>query len=201
MRGVFSDLYNKVLSFFKTEEPVGEETKLAAKSRLKTVLMQDRVGFSERAMQMLKEDLIQTISKYMDIEVDELDLAIEATDDKSMLSLSIPVINAKTDEEIDEAIKEQDEKTSAKAQEIVEELEELIKERAAELAGVAEDDKDVEEQDENTEDNCENSESEDESKTEEDKQENEVEEVQENKQETTSDTKKKKQKKVKAEEN
>ena len=98
--------------------------------------MQDRVGFSERAMQMLKEELVSTISKYMEIDEDLFDLAIDATDNATVLNLSIPVLRAKTDEEIDEAIKEQADKTQAKAQEIVQELEELIKERAAELAGV-----------------------------------------------------------------
>ena len=135
MKDIFSDLYNKVMSFFVTQQQ-HDPTKSVAKSRLKTVLMQDRVGFSERAMQMLKEELVSTISKYMEIDEDLFDLAIDATDNATVLNLSIPVLRAKTDEEIDEAIKEQADKTQAKAQEIVQELEELIKERAAELAGV-----------------------------------------------------------------
>ena len=137
MRDIFSDLYNKVLSFFVSQNP-HDETKTVAMSRLKTVLMQDRVGFSERAMQMLKEELVTTISKYMEIDEEKFDLEINATEDSTVLNLAIPVIRAKTDEEIDEAIKEQAVKTQAKAQEIVEELEELIKERAAALAGVSE---------------------------------------------------------------
>lgn len=138
MRDIFSDLYNKVLSFFVDKAP-HDETKDVAMNRLKTVLMQDRVGFSERAMQMLKDELVSTISKYMEIDEESFDLEINPDDEKTVLSLSIPVTRAKTDEEIDEAIKEQAVKTQAKAQEIVEELEELIKERAAVLAGVKED--------------------------------------------------------------
>ncbi len=137
MRDIFSDLYNKVLSFFVNQAP-HDETKALAMNRLKTVLMQDRVGFSERAMQMLKEELVATISKYMEIDEEKFDLEINAQDDCTVLNLAIPVTRAKTDEEIDEAIKEQAIKTQAKAQEIVEELEELIKERAAVLAGVSE---------------------------------------------------------------
>lgn len=137
MRDIFSDLYNKVLSFFVNQN-THDETKAVAMNRLKTVLMQDRVGFSERAMQMLKEELVSTISKYMEIDEEKFDLEINAQDDCTVLNLAIPVTRAKTDEEIDEAIKEQAIKTQAKAQEIVEELEELIKERAAVLAGVSE---------------------------------------------------------------
>ena len=137
MRDIFSDLYNKVLSFFVNQAP-HDETKAVAMNRLKTVLMQDRVGFSERAMQMLKEELVSTISKYMEIDEEKFDLEINAQENCTVLNLAIPVTRAKTDEEIDEAIKEQAIKTQAKAQEIVEELEELIKERAAVLAGVSE---------------------------------------------------------------
>ncbi len=126
MRDIFSDLYNKVLSFFVSQN-VHDEKKSVAKSRLRTVLMQDRVGFSERAMQMLKEELVSTISKYMEIDEERFDLEINALDDATTLNLAIPVLRAKTDDEIDEAVKEQAIKTQAKAQEIVEELEELIR--------------------------------------------------------------------------
>ena len=151
MRDIFSDLYNKVLSFFVNQNP-HDETKAVAMSRLKTVLMQDRVGFSERAMQMLKEELVATISKYMEIDEEKFDLEINALEESTVLNLAIPVTRAKTDEEIDEAIKEQAVKTQAKAQEIVEELEELIKERAAVLAGVSEEaqEETVQEEDEET---------------------------------------------------
>ena len=46
MKDIFSDIYDRVLSFFNSQN---DDTKQVAKSRLKTVLMQDRVGFSERA--------------------------------------------------------------------------------------------------------------------------------------------------------
>ena len=147
MRDIFSDLYNKVLSFFVNQAP-HDETKALAMNRLKTVLMQDRVGFSERAMQMLKEELVATISKYMEIDEEKFDREINAQDSWTVLNLAIPVTRAKTDEEIDEAIKEQAIKTQAKAQEIVEELEELIKERAAVLAGVSEETQEETAQDE-----------------------------------------------------
>lgn len=168
MRDIFSDLYNKVLSFFANQGP-HDETKAVAMSRLKTVLMQDRVGFSERAMQMLKEELIATISKYMEIDEEKFDLEINAAENSTVLNLAIPVNRAKTDEEIDEAIKEQAIKTQAKAQEIVEELEELIKERAAVLAGVSEEA--VQDESEDTEDESSNDEPKDTAQTQEEDEE------------------------------
>ena len=67
MKDIFSDLYDRVLSFFTTQS--SDDTKIAAKNRLRTVLMQDRVGFSERAMQMLKDDLIEENFKIEEAEV------------------------------------------------------------------------------------------------------------------------------------
>ncbi len=134
MKDIFSDLYDRVLSFFNSTQQVQDESKLTAKSRLRTVLMQDRVGFSERAMQMLKDDLIENISKYLEIEVDSFDLSIDASENATILNLSIPVLRPKTDEEIDEALSIQEKVKIEKTQEIVGELQELVKEKAQELA-------------------------------------------------------------------
>ena len=132
MKDIFSDLYDRVLSFFTTQS--SDDTKVVAKSRLRTVLMQDRVGFSERAMQMLKDDMIESISRYLEIEVDSFDLSIDANETATILNLSIPVLRPKTDEEIDEALSIQEKVKMEKTQEIVGELQELVKEKAQELA-------------------------------------------------------------------
>lgn len=150
MKDIFSDLYDKVLSFFTMNQP---ETKSVAKSRLKTVLMQDRVGFSERAMQMLKDDMINTISKYLEINVDSFDLSIDAKEDTTILNFSIPVVRPRTDEEIDEAIALSHQAKIEKTQEIVGELKELVKEKAQELAqNMAEDKESAEEDTESSDD-------------------------------------------------
>ena len=120
MKDIFSDLYDRVLSFFTTQN--SDDTKITAKSRLRTVLMQDRVGFSERAMQMLKDDLIESISRYLEIEEDSFDLSIDATESATVLNLSIPVIRTKSDEEIDEALNIQEKLKEEKAQELAEAL-------------------------------------------------------------------------------
>ena len=132
MKDIFSDLYDRVLSFFTSQS--ADDTKVVAKSRLRTVLMQDRVGFSERAMQMLKDDLLNSISKYLEIEEESFDLSIDTTESATVLNLSIPVIRTKTDEEIDEALSAQEKQKIEKTQEIVGELQELVKEKAQELA-------------------------------------------------------------------
>ena len=128
---IFSDLYDRVLSFFTSQS---SESKSLAKNRLKTVLMQDRVGFSERAMQMLKDDMLSSISKYLEIDTDAFDLSIDAQESAMILNLSIPVLRPKTDEEIDEALEKEENENIEKTKEIVGEIEELVKEKAQKLA-------------------------------------------------------------------
>ncbi len=167
MKDIFSDLYDRVLSFFTTQN--SDDTKITAKSRLRTVLMQDRVGFSERAMQMLKDDLLESISRYLEIEEDSFDLSIDATESATVLNLSIPVIRTKSDEEIDEALNIQEKIKEEKTQEIVGELQELVKEKAQELAEALNEEK---ENDEEAKEEKEESQEEKEEQKEEQKEEN-----------------------------
>lgn len=132
MKDIFSDIYDRVLSFFTTQAQ--DDTKLVAKNRLRTVLMQDRVGFSERAMQMLKDDMVDSISRYLEIDVGSFNLSIDANEAVTILNFSIPVLRPKTDEEIDEALSIQEKVKIEKTHEIVGELKELVKEKAQELA-------------------------------------------------------------------
>ena len=144
MKDIFSDLYDRVLSFFNSQTQ--EETKSIAKNRLRTVLMQDRVGFSERAMQMLKDDLVNTISKYLEIDEQSFNLSIDAGENTTILNLSIPVLRTRTDEEIDEALCIQEKKKIEKTEEIVGELQELVKEKAQELAEALNEEKENDEE-------------------------------------------------------
>ena len=149
MKDIFSDFYDRVLSFFTTQS--SDDTKVMAKSRLRTVLMQDRVGFSERAMQMLKDDLIESISRYLEIDEDSFDLSIDAKENATILNLSIPVLRTKTDEEIDEALNAQEKEKIEKTQEIVGEIQELVKEKVQELAEQLTDDCEDEDKEETEE--------------------------------------------------
>ena len=169
MKDIFSDLYDRVLSFFTTQAQ--DDTKVVAKSRLRTVLMQDRVGFSERAMQMLKDDLIESISKYLEIEEESFDLSINAKENATVLNLSIPVLRTKTDEEIDEALNAQEKEKIEKTQEIVGEIQELVKEKVQELAEqLTDDQKEDEKAEEEVEEETE-AEAQEEEKTEEETEE------------------------------
>ena len=128
---IFSNFYNKVLSFFKKDKPQeGESAKDSATNKLKLVLMQDRSNLDGATMQKMREQLIAVISKYIEIDQEALDLNLEADGDEIALMLNIPVIRARTREEVDEIEakeKEAQEKLIAKNEEESEESEDSPK--------------------------------------------------------------------------
>ena len=54
-----------------------------AKDRLKMVLVSDRANCSPEIMEQIKNDIIQVISKYVEIDVEGLDIKIEQTESES----------------------------------------------------------------------------------------------------------------------
>ncbi len=50
-----------------------------AKDRLKLVLVSDRANCSSEMMEMMKRDIIEVISRYMDIDAEALDVKITET--------------------------------------------------------------------------------------------------------------------------
>lgn len=107
---IFSSFYNKVLSFFqKDKDEKQESAKDTATNRLKLVLMQDRSNLDGATMQKMREQLISVISKYIEIDQDALDLNLESDGDEIALMLNIPVIRARTPEEIEELEKLEEE--------------------------------------------------------------------------------------------
>lgn len=53
-----------------------------AKDRLKLLLVSDRANCSPETMDMIKNDIISVISKYMDINKEEMDISIMQTSTK-----------------------------------------------------------------------------------------------------------------------
>ena len=100
MRDIFSELYKKVMSFFNNEVKE-ENSKDTACNRLKLVLMQDRAKMEPSLMEKMREEMIEVISKYVEIDKESLDLNIEAEGDSFALMLNIPVLRAKTREEVE----------------------------------------------------------------------------------------------------
>ena len=107
---LFSDLYNTLAKFFHTQdEEQADASKSVATNRLKLVLMQDRTNLTPRILEEMRSELIELLSRYVELDKELLDLNFEQEGNQVALMLSIPVIRAKDEEEIDAALKERDE--------------------------------------------------------------------------------------------
>ncbi len=125
MKDLFASLYNKVLSFFhQAENKDKESAKDVACNRLKLVLMQDRTNLSPAIMERMRNELIDLLSKYLELDRELLDLNLAQEDDQMALMLSIPVIRAKDEKEIEEILKAEDEKNEVDDEELENDSEE-----------------------------------------------------------------------------
>ena len=66
-------------------------SKEIAKDRLNGVLIHDRANISPEVMQALKNDIIEVISHYMDINKNEMEISLENDDNSVALLANIPV--------------------------------------------------------------------------------------------------------------
>ena len=104
--GIFTDIYNTVAKFFRqSDEPViGDASKAVAANRLRLVLMQDRTNLTPRVLEQMRSELVDLLSKYLEMDKELLELNFEQEGDQVALMLSIPVIRAKDEDEIEAAL-------------------------------------------------------------------------------------------------
>ena len=155
-------MFEKMINFFKglqNKDKQEAKSKDAAKERLHLVLMQDRANVSADFLELMKQEIIEVIKKYIEIDEKAIDVRLtnKANDDGTTgapaLYANIPIMNIKHEmnkkpeeekkEEKPEEAKEQEEKKEEKQEEKKEEVD----------SGVAhpEEDKKDEKQEENKE--------------------------------------------------
>lgn len=81
---------NKI--FGKPEETPSKEM---AKDRLKLILISDRAQLSPQILERLKEDLIKVISRYMEVDINSLEVFLEREETQVALTASMPVKRVK----------------------------------------------------------------------------------------------------------
>lgn len=100
MKDIFAEFYNKVIGFFRRTEEVEESSKDVARNRLRVVLMQDRTNLTPELMEKMRKELVELLSKYVEMDKEALELNLEQEGDQMALMLSIPVLRAKEEAEI-----------------------------------------------------------------------------------------------------
>lgn len=108
---LLANLYNKVLGFFRqTDTEQEESSKDTACNRLRVVLMQDRTNLTPELMERMRREMVELLSKYVEMDKEALELNLEQDGDQVALMLSIPVIRAKDEDEIKAALEAEDAK-------------------------------------------------------------------------------------------
>ncbi len=71
------------------------DTKSVAKERLKLILVQDRALLSPSLLNNMREEIINVISKYLDIQQSDISIQIQRESHKTILEAIIPVKGVK----------------------------------------------------------------------------------------------------------
>lgn len=121
-------MFETVINFFKKlnkkENKVAVNSKEAAKERLHLVLMQDRANVSADFLELMKQEIIEVIKKYIDVDEREIDVRLtnkengDGTNGAPALYANIPILNIKNEsrkvETKDKAADKKSEKTNKK---------------------------------------------------------------------------------------
>ena len=75
--------------FGKSEKPSGQ----VAKERLRVVLIHDRASVSPELMEVIKNEIINVLSKYMDVQKKGIEISLANDEDSVALVANIPVNN------------------------------------------------------------------------------------------------------------
>lgn len=70
----------------------GSKSATVAKRRLQMVLVQDRTGISATTLDILKDEIINVIAKYVDIDRSKVEVSVAYTEQGHKLTADIPVI-------------------------------------------------------------------------------------------------------------
>lgn len=131
-------MFEGITRFFKnlgkTEKDTTNRSKDAAKERLHLVLMQDRANVSADFLDLMKQEIIEVIKKYIDIDEKAMDVRLtnkqndDGTTGAPSLYANIPIMTIK-----DEARKQVKKAEKEQEQEKKEEVREEIKVKESEV--------------------------------------------------------------------
>ena len=141
-------MFENIINFFKNigkkeeNKKEQESSKDAAKERLHLVLMQDRANVSADFLELMKQEIIDVIKKYIEVDEKEIDVRLtnkeneDGTNGAPALYANIPILNIKNDarkigkKEVEE---KQESKETAKKEETTEIKKETIKTKSEKI--------------------------------------------------------------------
>ena len=97
---MFDNILNFLKKMIKKEEKISN-SKDTAKERLHLVLLQDRANVSADFLEMMKQEIIEVIKKYIEIDESAIDVRLtnkensDGTNGAPALYANIPIVNIK----------------------------------------------------------------------------------------------------------
>ena len=97
-------MFESIMKFFKKiKKSEKEDSKNTAKERLHLVLMQDRANVSADFLELMKQEIIEVIKKYIDVDESAIDVRLtnkeneDGSNGAPALYANIPIINIKNE--------------------------------------------------------------------------------------------------------
>ncbi|MGM0547830.1 MAG: cell division topological specificity factor MinE [Bacillota bacterium] len=72
-----------------------KQSKSVAKERLQFVLVQDRVKLTPEEMDAMRDELIEVLSKYIDVDSQKIEMDVKREDDMTALVANFPLKGSK----------------------------------------------------------------------------------------------------------
>ena len=98
-------MFENIMNFFKSlvKKEKSKESSDTAKERLHLVLMQDRANVSADFLELMKQEIIEVIKKYIDVDESAIDVRLtnkengDGTNGAPALYANIPILNIKNE--------------------------------------------------------------------------------------------------------
>jgi len=68
-----------------------KKSRYSAKNRLQLVLANDRAGVNPELIEKMRQEILEVVSRYLDIDVEEMDFSIQSSDRTTSLQANLPI--------------------------------------------------------------------------------------------------------------
>ncbi|HIK38531.1 MAG: cell division topological specificity factor MinE [Geminocystis sp.] len=69
----------------------GSSSRIKAKNRLELVLSCDRAGINPEAVNRMRDEIVEVVSRYLDIDLEKMEFCIKSNDRNTSLSAILPI--------------------------------------------------------------------------------------------------------------